>query len=122
MSISIGRDLRSRFGAIRDQGSRPTCLAFAVSDAHAVARGPFDPLSVEQLYYHAVQRTPGGDPAAGVNLPAILAAYGMTGRPLKPDGPTSICSRPISRAGDHPPVPCQCSAANMILAALPPIP
>ena len=76
----ISCDLRNAFGAVRDQGSRPTCIAFAISDAHAAARGPFVALSVEHLYYHAVQRTPGGHPNDGVNLPCILAALGGDGQ------------------------------------------
>ena len=33
--IAVECDLGSLFGAARDQGDRPTCLAFAASDAHA---------------------------------------------------------------------------------------
>lgn len=80
MTPLISCDLRNSFGAVRDQGSRPTCIAFAISDAHAAARGPFVALSVEHLYYHAVQRTPGGHPNDGVNLPCILAALGGDGQ------------------------------------------
>jgi hypothetical protein len=76
----ISYDLRSSFGTIRDQGSRPTCVAFAVSDAHAVVRGPFAELSVEHLFYHAVQRMPGGHPAQGVSLPCILQALHLDGQ------------------------------------------
>lgn len=55
--IIVRRDLRGRFGAARDQGGRETCLAFALSDTHAAARGlPWSPLSCEYLFYHAKQR------------------------------------------------------------------
>jgi C1A family cysteine protease len=74
VTLLISCDLRNAFGAVRDQGNRPTCIAFAISDAHAAARGPYVALSVEHLYYHAVQRTPGGHPNDGVNLPRISEA------------------------------------------------
>lgn len=74
MAIDIIKDLRHLFGPARDQGTRPTCVAFATSDVHAAARVMREPLSVEHLYYHAVQRTPGGHPDVGVNLRTILHA------------------------------------------------
>ena len=55
-------------------------MAFAVSDAHAAARGPYHPLSAEHLYYHAVGRTPSGHPALGVGFPAILLALSADGQ------------------------------------------
>ena len=80
MPIDVSRDLRTKFGAIRDQGSRPTCVAFATSDAHAAARGPFQLLSVEHLYFHAIQRSSGSSPADGVSLLAILEALDLDGQ------------------------------------------
>lgn len=58
----------------RDQGKRPTCVAFAVSDAHLVARGGVEPLSVEHLFYNAVLRSAKPNPKAGVTLTTILGA------------------------------------------------
>lgn len=80
MSLVISCDLRPCFGAIRNQGSRPTCVAFAVSDAHSAARGAFAPLSVEHIYFHAVQRTPGGLPQDGVSMAKILDALRIDGQ------------------------------------------
>lgn len=80
MSLKVACDMTARFGAIRDQGSRVTCVAFAVSDVHAVARGAFAPLSVEHLYYHAVRRAPGRNPSKGVSLPTILSALRLDGQ------------------------------------------
>ncbi len=80
MVVDVLQDLRSLFGAIRHQGERPTCVAFAVSDAHRAARGSPTTLSVEHLYYHAVQRTPGRDPEAGVALATILEALRLDGQ------------------------------------------
>jgi len=80
MAIMTVRDLRPQLGSARNQGSRPTCVAFAFSDGHAARRGALDPLSVEHLYYHAVQRTPGSDPRAGVSMPTSIAALVKDGQ------------------------------------------
>jgi len=79
-AIMTARDLRAQFGPARNQGSRPTCIAFAFSDGHAACRGALEPLSVEHLYYHAVQRTPGRDPHAGVNMPTSIEALAEDGQ------------------------------------------
>jgi hypothetical protein len=78
--VGIRCDLRSAFEETRDQGDRPTCLAFALSDAHCAARGVVEALSVEHLYYHAVKRTPGGHPEKGVALPAAQEALRLDGQ------------------------------------------
>ncbi len=41
MTPVVQQDLRFRFGTARDQGARPTCLAFAASDTHAALRTPW---------------------------------------------------------------------------------
>jgi hypothetical protein len=87
VSLAVACDLRPAFGLIRDQGSRPTCVAFAVSDAHATARGVIAPLSVEHLYYHAVQRTAGGHPKDGVSLAKILEALRLDGQAVESGWP-----------------------------------
>lgn len=74
MGPAIVKDLRHLFGSARDQGSRPTCIAFATSDAHAAARADTAPLSPEHLYHYAVQRTPLRAYDEGVNLPTVLSA------------------------------------------------
>jgi hypothetical protein len=78
--MDVLQDLRGRFGLTRDQGDRPTCIAFAVTDTHGAARSGTTPLSTEHLYYHAIQRTPGRDPEGGVSLPTILAALEADGQ------------------------------------------
>jgi len=50
VSITVSVDLRPQFGPVRDQGDRPTCLAFAASDAHAGLRDPWEPLSLSTYY------------------------------------------------------------------------
>lgn len=80
-SIRVLRDLRPSFGDARDQGSRPTCLAFAASDTHAATRGnPWSPLSAEWAYYFAVKRD-GGDVASGSTLGGMLDSLRLDGQP-----------------------------------------
>jgi hypothetical protein len=86
--ITIVKDLRPALGSCRDQGSRPTCIAFAASDAHAAGRhSPFVPLSVEYLFYHAVHRATHPDPNRGVSLRNIAEALMSDGQPLDSDWP-----------------------------------
>lgn len=57
MSLIVAiKDLRSAFGPGRNQGARPTCLAFAASDTHAALRADWSPLSCEFAFYHAQRR------------------------------------------------------------------
>lgn len=82
-AIIVRRDLRGRFGSTRDQGGRETCLAFALSDAHAAVRAAsWSSLSCEYLFYHAKQRdkTP---PHLGTTIPAIQAALEHDGQPVE---------------------------------------
>lgn len=76
----LTHDLRSIFGDVRDQGLRPTCLAFAVSDCHAALRAGWDPLSAEFVFYHA-QRRAGLPPTEGALLLHILDALRDDGQP-----------------------------------------
>lgn len=77
-------DMRRLFGPARDQGTRPTCLAFAVSDAHAAMRNPWNELSVEYLYYHA-QSLAGRTADAGCTTTSAMAALRSVGQPLESD-------------------------------------
>ena len=79
-SIVVLKDLRPLFGPARNQGSRPTCLAFAASDTHAAIRGPCAPLSCEYLFYHA-QRRLRRSPTQGALPTEILAALRENGQP-----------------------------------------
>src|SRR6266404_6168541 len=86
-SVTVRHDLRGRFGPARDQGGRETCLAFAMSDAHAAAIGqPWTPLCCEYLFYQAKQRdtTPVHQ---GTTIPAIRAALEHNGQPVETDWP-----------------------------------
>lgn len=78
--IEIQVDLRGLLGLARDQEARPTCLAFAVSDAHAALRDGWTPLSCEFAFYHA-QRRAGRSPAQGALLSAMMVALRADGQP-----------------------------------------
>lgn len=84
--IDIVTDLRPLLGAARDQGARPTCLAFAASDAHAALRDGWCPLSCEYAFFHAHKRT-GTPPNRGASLAAMLDALRLDGQPAEIDWP-----------------------------------
>lgn len=84
--ISTIVDLRGQFAPIRDQGIRPTCLAFAASDAHGALLDPKTELSCEYLYYHA-QQIGGRDATTGATVPDVLAALKFEGQPVESDWP-----------------------------------
>lgn len=58
-------DLRGVLLAVRDQASRPTCLAHAVTAAHEHARGVTAHLSPEYLHFFASQGSPSGSSMPG---------------------------------------------------------
>jgi hypothetical protein len=78
--IAVSVDLRTQFGPARNQGSRPTCMAFAASDAHAGLRTGWAPLSCEYAFYQA-QRRAGRPPSAGALLSSTLEALREDGQP-----------------------------------------
>src|SRR3989344_2785696 len=78
--IDIVRDLRPLFGPARDQGARPTCLAFAASDTHAGLRDGWAPLSWE-FAFHAAQKRAGRPPTSGALLSTRLDALRLDGQP-----------------------------------------
>lgn len=86
MPITVAQDLRTKFGPPRDQGARPTCLAFAVSDCHAGLRDGWIPLSCECAFYHA-QRRAGRPPSEGAILKPMLDALREDGQPVEDDWP-----------------------------------
>lgn len=96
-TIIATKDLRARFGASRDQGPRPTCLAFAASDLHAGIRPGWEPLSCETAFFHA-QRRAGRPPTTGAALLHMLEALAEDGQPIEAawpylrQGPTSYAS------------------------------
>ena len=70
----------------RDQGMRPTCIAFALTEVELASAPGVQALSPEYLYRSAAQRIPEWVPAAGVPLGAALAAA-TAGQPVETDYP-----------------------------------
>lgn len=81
-------DVRSRLPGARDQGPRPTCLAFAMSDAHTLAAGHSDLLSADYLHFHAAKRA-GVTPNKGVGFTTMRDALRLDGQPLESACPYS---------------------------------
>ena len=85
--IQAHLDLRPVFLAVRCQGNRPTCLAFATSAANENFASVDEHLSVEYLYFHAVSRTPGASPHAGTTMEAAAEALLDEGQPVEDHWP-----------------------------------
>lgn len=79
--VKVLCDYRAQLPEIRDQGSRPQCLAFAASDANSFSNGTQDCLSVEYLAHHAANnQTCGG---SGFTFESITLALLNHGQPLE---------------------------------------
>lgn len=102
MSIEILHDVSSALGPARSQGSRPTCMAFAMSDLSRFhAQSPV--LSAEYLYQSAAIRTPGWQPGDGTYMkyaieaaaePGLLAEAVLPYQPLEPTLPLTALTLP----------------------------
>ena len=84
----------------RDQGMRPTCIAFALTEVELMAAPGMQALSPEYLYQSAARKTPGWVPHAGVPLGAALTAA-TDGQPTEADYPYQI----IEPTAPIPPLP-----------------
>ncbi len=87
MTPDVIVDLRNQFGPVRDQGERPTCMAFAASDVHSFARDSLDMLSAEYAFYHAVHRQLTPDRTKGVSFSAMVDTIAMDGQPMESGWP-----------------------------------
>jgi C1A family cysteine protease len=84
VTITTEIDLSGQTGPVRNQGKRPTCVAFAASDLHAATLSTaFSPLSVEYLYYYACRRSPQFLPHKGITLIKALEAVELDGQPAE---------------------------------------
>lgn len=99
--VAVACNLRTEFGEVRDQGPRPTCLAFAVSDAHAANRPGWVPLSCEYAFYHA-QRRGQRPPSVGSRLFDMLSAVRDNGQPQEENWPY-LSSNPTDLSTWKPP-------------------
>ncbi|QEH79837.1 hypothetical protein EIK56_17540 [Sphingomonas sp. C8-2] len=73
-------------GPARDQGPRPTCLSFAVSDIHRVVRNPKELLSPESLHRRASLRA-GRTVADALTTGAAINSLALDGQSSEFDWP-----------------------------------
>ena len=109
--IVVSVDLRPSFGPVRNQGPRPTCMAFAASDVHAGLRSGWTPLSCEFAFYHA-QRRVGRPPNKGALLSAMLDTLREDGQPAEMGCPIWRRRQMIRPPGRRPQPSGRCSAAT----------
>lgn len=83
MTIISIIDLRGLHGVARDQGSRPTCLAFALSDLNGHRHEQPGQLSAEYLYREAASLMQGWKPGDGLQVDAALHAVSSPGQALE---------------------------------------
>lgn len=95
--IKVVVDHSGTFGPARDQGRRPTCIAFAVSDGHAHHRNvPEQFLSCEYLFYQAARRQLPSQHHSGVRTAAIVEALAGDGQPLEAHHPYQVALLPAA--------------------------
>ena len=82
------QDLRIHLGEARNQGARPTCLSFSLSEIHQSAISLAELLSPESLHRHAAQRA---NKTANVGLTISEATEG-----LAQDGQTTEMAWPYN--------------------------
>jgi hypothetical protein len=80
MSFTVHHDHSATFGPIRNQGKRPTCVAFAMSDLSRYYSNS-SVLSAEYLYQSAANLTPGWKPGDGTYISHAVAATATPGLP-----------------------------------------
>lgn len=104
--LNIVTDIRVQLAGVRDQGRRPTCVAFAASTAHRVAHGHPNELSPEWLYYHAI-RQDGLRPEQGSTIEAtcaVVSSVGQSDESFWPYQGHEICPMPYRPPSGVPPV------------------
>lgn len=80
--------------SVRDQGRRPTCIAFVMSELNLPFARDVDALSPEYVYQGAAHLTPAWMPGSGVTLDVALQAASF-GQPIEGDFPYQI-AEPIA--------------------------
>src|SRR5690349_2580141 len=85
---------------LREQGMRPTCMAFAFSELHQFAKTLSEHLSAEYLYRAAARRMHGWVPdAEGLSLGSGVQALAGDGQP-----PEVACPYRPSEPTENPPI------------------
>lgn len=115
MSISVDTDLRSLLGPARNQGHRPTCLAFAATAAHEASRQGSCYLSTEYLAFYGAQRSH-CNPARGLTSASVVQALEYDGQPSETVWPYSR-QMPDSESWAPPPTPYTCHKARIRFSA-----
>lgn len=87
-AVAVTVSLQGVCPPVRDQGDRPTCLACATSDAHAMHHG-CAPLSAEFLFYQAIQMATVGNLTDGILFEEAAAALDTHGQPAEQEWPYS---------------------------------
>lgn len=87
--IAIAHDIRHAWSSVRDQGTRPTCLAHAASDVHMVSHRKIEFLSAEALLHHGAAHV-AGRPEDGLTVSAAEKALRDNGQPLEDEWPYGI--------------------------------
>jgi hypothetical protein len=81
MSIETEVELETGWGTSHNQGLRPTCLSFALSDLNALGHKLNVALSAEFLYRSAANLMGNWTPGMGLALSAACAALASPGQP-----------------------------------------
>lgn len=98
----------------RDQGQRPTCIAFALSELNLRYAPNAEALSPEYVYHRAANLTPVWAPGGGVRLGVALQAASF-GQPIEADFPY----QQTEPAAPVPPPPAGFGLYGTTLAMLP---
>ena len=101
--ITTAIDLRPKLPAVRNQGGRKTCMAFAASGAHAQCCGtPALGLSVEYAHYQACLQRATFNPHQGTSVIDMFAALSLIGQPEESSWPYGD-QLPDDLSSYHPP-------------------
>jgi C1A family cysteine protease len=87
MSVVPMIDLTKSLGAVREQGDRPTCMAFAISELHRHGAQAVELFSAEYLYRAAANLMSSWQPYTGLALGSVLKAVNAPGQPCEQDCP-----------------------------------
>lgn len=84
--IQVDIDKSEILGRARQQGMRPTCLAFAASDLNAFSHSTGQ-LSVEYVCHHSAKLAVDWEPSQGFTTAAVLDAIANPGQPAEDSYP-----------------------------------
>lgn len=90
-------ELRIDLGASRNQGQRPTCLAFSLSEVHRARRGVLDLLSPESLHRLGAKRAR-KSPDLGLFISEAIAGLEQDGQATEAAWPYNS-ERPVDESG-----------------------